>query len=174
MSGTGAGAGAGSSDRELPLGTPPDIGSLPGSYQQPIIKLGKALGLTVNEEGMCRGFALLSALAGLAPDYRLTSFLRRLDLFNQPTPDLLRKIQAAEAKIQAIIQDTTLVPRVHDYQEAFQKGISEPEVKGSITLEEKELFELKIWLTNLALLQSPEKFEQFMPQYQKSVDRALN
>ena len=169
-----SGAGAGSSDREPPLGTPPDIRSLPRSYQQPIIQLGKALGLTVHEPGMCQGFALVSAMAGLAPDARLTSFLRRLDLFKQPTKNLLRKIKAAEAKIQGIIQNTTLFPRVQNYQEAFDRGIREPEGKGSISLEEKELFELKLWITNLALLQSPAKFEKVMPQYQTSQYKALN
>ncbi len=169
-----SGAGAGISDREPPLGTPPDIRSLPRSYQQPIIQLGKALGLTVHEPGMCQGFALVSAMAGLAPDARLTSFLRRLDLFKQPTKNLLRKIKAAEAKIQGIIQNTTLFPRVQNYQEAFDRGIREPEGKGSISLEEKELFELKLWITNLALLQSPAKFEKVMPQYQTSQYKALN
>ncbi len=159
------------------------------SFQYFLIELAKALkrielskingveserimeSLEPNEAGICFGFSLLGAITGLSSEPEDIETLKaRLyrTLLSTDTPVLARKINAAEAKLQRLLEEK----KITNYQEESKEGsLSEDQLNP----EEKSLIELKIWVTNLVFFQGVSASRHsIMPEHQKAASGVLH
>jgi hypothetical protein len=147
-----------------------------GNYQEPIIDLSKQLGIQIEEEGICFGFALQSALSGLVgsaikPNEGLLSLVKRLQLL--PTPNSEEEIDDLTSEYHGDI--LTLAEEIQSIPQG-ELGMRFVSPDAPDFERKKALVELEQWLINLSFMHKvqDDRAEKIMPEKQRYQVNILN